>query len=535
MFGQSPSSVHLQRVLLPLLLAAPPLACAYVPATLRHPPTLCRALVRAPVAPPSAALLDGPAPAPPPVASEPAASEAAPQAALGEFIPQVLKPSKIQRGDYVIHKSYGIGRFDGLFQREEITMTWDDDGNEIEYRKKYLRVKFRDGHLEILLKDRHDIKLFKRKAEEEMEGVDVRLDGLRSQKSWEKRKLKATSGVFAVAADLLRMYAERQNLTRTPCGKDGPEYQAFAERFTFEPTPDQHLCFEAIRKDMMDSTRPMDRLICGDVGFGKTEVAMRAVYRAVANGRQVAFLAPTTVLAAQHLRVLRARMPDLRIELLSGLVKRTPTQLAELRENITSGAVQVAVGTHSLLSDKVSFGNLGLLIVDEEQRFGVKQKEKIKGAATNVDVLSLSATPIPRTFYMCAIGIRDMSLLSTPPTGRLKVETIVKQRSDADMLAAIRRELARGGQARATATAPPAHRPPCTPPRPWGRTPGWGEAGGEEAYEETRETEPRPAGIADLIFFVLISDGLSITAPRPAQPAQQLPLPGPCSLEPPAC
>ena len=452
--------------MLPLLLAAPPLASAWVPATLRQPTTLRRALVRAPLVPQCAGLLDSPPPAPPPVIPEPATSEAVAAAAAGEFVPQVLKPSKIQRGDYVIHKSYGIGRFDGLFQREEITTTWDDEGNEIEYRKKYLRVKFRDGHLEIFLPDRHDIKLFKRKAEEEMEGVDVRLDGLRSQKSWEKRKLKATSGVFAVAADLLKMYAERQNLTRVACGPDGPEYKEWADRFAFEPTPDQHLCFEAIRKDMVDSARPMDRLICGDVGFGKTEVAMRAVYRAVANGRQVAFLAPTTVLAAQHLRVLRARMPDVRVELLSGLVRRTPTQLAEVRADITSGAVQVAVGTHSLLSDKVVFGDLGLLIVDEEQRFGVKQKEKIKGAATNVDVLSLSATPIPRTFYMCATGIRDMSLLSTPPTGRLKVETKVKQRSDADMLAAIKRELARGGQARAPPPLPspttartPTHRP----------------------------------------------------------------------------
>ena len=478
-------------MLLPLLLSAPPFASAWVPATLRHPTALRRALVRAPLAPPLAALLDGVAPpaAPPPVASEPAASEAASEAAPGEFVPQVLKPSKIQRGDYVIHKSYGIGRFDGLFQREEITTTWDDDGNEIEYRKKYLRVKFRDGHLEIFLKDRHDIKLFKRKAEEEMEGVDVRLDGLRSQKSWERRKLKATSGVFAVAADLLRMYAERQNLTRTPCEQDGPEYKAFADRFAFEPTPDQLQCFEAIRKDMVDSTRPMDRLICGDVGFGKTEVAMRAVYRAVANGRQVAFLAPTTVLAAQHLRVLRARMPDVRVELLSGLVKRTPAQLAQVREDITSGAVQVAVGTHSLLSDKITFGNLGLLIVDEEQRFGVKQKEKIKGAATNVDVLSLSATPIPRTFYMCATGIRDMSLLSTPPSGRLKVETTVRQRSDADMLEAIRRELGRGGQARATVHPPlPAHHP-AGPRGDHGK--GWegpsrGAGGEGEADEETR-------------------------------------------------
>ena len=160
----------------------------------------------------------------------------------------------------------------------------------------------------------------------------------------------------------------------------------------------------------------------------------------------MAFLAPTTVLAAQHLRVLRKRMPEVRVELLSGLVKRTAKQLDEIRADITAGHVQVAVGTHALLSDKITFANLGLLVVDEEQRFGVKQKEKIKGASANVDVLSLTATPIPRTFYMCATGIRDMSLLATPPSGRLKVQTKVATRDDGLMLEYVQNELARGGQ-----------------------------------------------------------------------------------------
>ena len=148
----------------------------------------------------------------------------------------------------------------------------------------------------------------------------------------------------------------------------------------------------------------MDRLVCGDVGFGKTEVAMRAIYRAVCEGRQVALLAPTTVLAAQHYRCLLARMPDVRVELLSSLVKRKPAETAAIRQAVTDGEVDVLVGTHALLSPKISFGNLGLLVVDEEQRFGVRQKEKIKGASTSVDVLSLSATPIPRTMYMCMAG-----------------------------------------------------------------------------------------------------------------------------------
>jgi len=363
-----------------------------------------------------------------------------------QMTPEVLKPSKIQRGDYVIHKAFGIGRFEGLYKKREITIQWDEDGNEFEFQAKFLRVKFKDGDLELRLPDREQIKLFKRKAEEEMEGIPVNLDSMRSRRSWEKRKAKATAGVFAVAADLLKMYAERQGVTRPRCAPDDAAYHQFAAGFQFEPTADQLTCFEAIRRDMVESDRPMDRLICGDVGFGKTEVGMRAIYRAVANGRQVAFLAPTTVLAAQHLRVLRKRMPEVRVELLSGLVKRTAKQLDEIRADITAGHVQVAVGTHALLSDKITFANLGLLVVDEEQRFGVKQKEKIKGASANVDVLSLTATPIPRTFYMCATGIRDMSLLATPPSGRLKVQTKVATRDDGLMLEYVQNELARGGQ-----------------------------------------------------------------------------------------
>ena len=197
---------------------------------------------------------------------------------------------------------------------------------------------------------------------------------------------------------------------------------------------------------MVQSSQPMDRLVCGDVGFGKTEVAMRAIFRAVCAERQVALLAPTTVLAAQHLRVLRRRMPDVRVEILSSLTKRTAAETAALHSEIAAGEVQVLVGTHALLSPKVSFARLGLLVVDEEQRFGVRQKEKIKGVAKQVDVLSLSATPIPRTMYMCIAGIRNMSVLNTPPAGRLPVETTLLERDDTRMIDAVQSELARGGQ-----------------------------------------------------------------------------------------
>jgi|MDSY01.2.fsa_nt_gb transcription-repair coupling factor (superfamily II helicase) len=313
----------------------------------------------------------------------------------------------------------------------------------------------------------------------------------------QRRKAKAAKNVFKVAADLLAMAAARQNnLQRTPCAPDSKRMLAFEAGFEYEPTEDQHSTFAEVRDDMVDGGKPMDRLICGDVGFGKTEVffyyltqpmfffhmphsppsciislnpccfpyatlppflcitdmcvfpqaAMRAAYRAVCNGRQVAFLAPTTVLAAQHLRTLRKRMPDVRVEMMSSLIKRTPAQKADLLEELAQGHVEVLVGTHALLSNTLRWKRLGLLVVDEEQRFGVRQKEKIKNASLAVDVLSLSATPIPRTMYMCMAGIREMSTLHTPPAGRRPVVTRVMTRDQEAIREAILVELERGGQ-----------------------------------------------------------------------------------------
>ena len=391
---------------------------------------------------------------PPPPAAAPetttmaaAMAQAAVNAAAAEG-PQLSLPelpkSKIRRGDYIVHNDYGIGLFQGVHKTGERRVN-QETGERTEI--KALRIKFRDGELDVPpARAKNALKLYKRHEDVEANSETVKLDGMRSTRSWKKRKVRAAKKVWAVAADLVKMYAERQELRRPPCGPDGERMAKFEAAFPFTPTPDQTTVFGEVAADMIDNTQPMDRLVCGDVGFGKTEVAMRAIYRAVCAGRQVALLAPTTVLAAQHYRVLLQRMPDVRVELISSLVKRKPAETAAIREDVASGKVEVLVGTHALLSPKIQFQNLGLLVVDEEQRFGVRQKEKVKAASTSTDVLSLSATPIPRTMYMCLAGIRAMSTLATPPEGRLPVITEVQERDEKVVLAAIKEELARGGQ-----------------------------------------------------------------------------------------
>ena len=372
-----------------------------------------------------------------------AAAAAAPKPQAPIALPQLPK-SKIRRGDYVVHQHYGIGLFEGVFRSQ----TFQHLPNGTKVALKALKIKFKDGYLEVFPKEAsQDLKLFKRKEDVEAAYETVRLDGMRSRRSWQKRKERAAKKVWAVASDLVAMYAERQQLTREPCSPDAETpMAAFEAAFPFEPTPDQQRTFDEVAADMINSHQPMDRLVCGDVGFGKTEVAMRAIYRAVCSGRQVALLAPTTVLAAQHYRCLLARMPDVRVELLSSLVKRKAAETAAIRQDVADGKVGVLVGTHAILSPKISFDNLGLLVVDEEQRFGVRQKEKVKTASKSCDVLSLSATPIPRTMYMCMAGIRAMSTLATPPKGRKAVITHVSERNDNEVLSATREELARGGQ-----------------------------------------------------------------------------------------
>jgi transcription-repair coupling factor (superfamily II helicase) len=262
---------------------------------------------------------------------------------------------------------------------------------------------------------------------------------------WQRARTRAESSVLAYAESLLRVQAERESEAGTAFGRDVPWQREFEDSFPFEETPDQLRAIAESKQDM-ESPKPMDRLICGDVGFGKTEIAIRAAFKAVMGSRQVAFLAPTTVLAQQHWQTLRERMSDYPVSI--GLLSRfrTPKQQKQTLAGLRDGSVDIVVGTHRLLGRDVAFKNLGLVIVDEEQRFGVLHKEKLKENFRRVDVLTLSATPIPRTLYLSLLGARDMSTIETAPPNRIPVETVICGYDERIIRDAIRRELARGGQ-----------------------------------------------------------------------------------------
>jgi transcription-repair coupling factor (superfamily II helicase) len=262
---------------------------------------------------------------------------------------------------------------------------------------------------------------------------------------WQKARTKAEKSVLAYAEKLLRIQAEREMEPGIVSPADNTWQREFEESFAFDETPDQLTAIADAKRDM-ESARPMDRLICGDVGFGKTEVAIRAAFKAVMGGRQVAFLAPTTVLAQQHWQTLRERMSDYPVTV--GLLSRfrTPKQQRETLAGLKDGAVDIVVGTHRLLGKDVAFKNLGLVVVDEEQRFGVLHKERLKENFRKVDVLTLSATPIPRTLYLSLLGARDMSTIETPPPNRIPVETIICGYDERIIRDAIKREMSRGGQ-----------------------------------------------------------------------------------------
>jgi transcription-repair coupling factor (superfamily II helicase) len=262
---------------------------------------------------------------------------------------------------------------------------------------------------------------------------------------WNRAKLKAQRSVFDYAAEMLKVHAEREVAPGHGFGPDTHWQAEFEDAFPYEETPDQLRAIRETKQDM-EAERPMDRLICGDVGFGKTEVAIRAVFKAVMGGKQAAVLAPTTVLAQQHYQTLRERMSDypVTIELLSRY--RTPREQKRVIEGLADGSVDIVVGTHRLISADVVFRDPGLVVVDEEQRFGVKHKDQLKERFRQIDVLTLSATPIPRTLYMALMGARDMSLIETPPTNRQSVETVVCAYDERVFRAAIEREIGRGGQ-----------------------------------------------------------------------------------------
>jgi transcription-repair coupling factor (superfamily II helicase) len=332
-------------------------------------------------------------------------------------------------GAPVVHEDHGVGRFQGL-------QTLEVDQREAEF----LTIEYADGdRLYVPVASLH---LVSRYTGASPETAPLhRLGG----DQWTKARRKAAEKVRDVAAELLDLYARRKAREGFAFGLDDRLYEEFAATFPFEETPDQHNAIEAVRADMV-SPRPMDRVVCGDVGFGKTEVALRAAFIAVQGGKQVAFLAPTTLLAQQHHSTFTDRMADwpIRIEIVSRFrtAKETETVLQRTRE----GQVDILIGTHRLLQRDVRFRNLGLVMVDEEQRFGVRQKERLKKMRAEVDMLTLTATPIPRTLNMAMSGIRDLSIIATPPARRMAVKTLVTQWDTALLREALQREIQRGGQ-----------------------------------------------------------------------------------------
>ncbi len=342
---------------------------------------------------------------------------------------QAIDFSDLAEGDYVVHADHGIALYGGL-------QSVPDAGQD----RQVLVLIFAGGaRLFVPLEQAFLVSRYV--------GAGKRhppLDTIGGSR-WERTKAQAERAVFDYAAQLLRLQAERATLPGTPMAPDSPWQREFEDSFVHPPTSDQLQAIAEVKNDM-ESPRPMDRLICGDVGFGKTEVAIRAAFKAVQSGYQVAFLAPTTVLASHHARTLAERMADypVTIGVLSRL--RTPSQQAVTLSGLADGSVDIAVGTHRLISRDVHFKNLGLVIIDEEQRFGVKQKERFKERFKTVDVLTLSATPIPRTLYLSLVGARDMSTIDTPPKDRLPVETQVAPYDERLIRTYVHRELARGGQ-----------------------------------------------------------------------------------------
>ncbi|RMF73442.1 MAG: transcription-repair coupling factor [Acidobacteria bacterium] len=330
-------------------------------------------------------------------------------------------------GDLVVHVDHGVGRYAGLETRP-------GTGEEL------LLLEYAGGDRLYVPVTRLDLIQKYSAGERSLMPLD-KLGG----PGWARRRSRARRAVAEIAGELLRLYAERQALRARAFGEDTPWQREFEQAFAHELTPDQRAALAEIKADLA-SGRPMDRLLCGDVGYGKTEVAMRAAFKVVQQGFQVAVLVPTTVLAAQHLATFRARMAawPVRIEMISRFA--SPADARERLEATARGEVDILIGTHRLLSRDVSFRRLGLLIIDEEQRFGVRHKERIKQLAAGVHVLAMSATPIPRTLQMSLAGVRDLSVIETPPRNRLAIETRLVPWSRAIVAAAVRNELRRGGQ-----------------------------------------------------------------------------------------
>ncbi len=349
------------------------------------------------------------------------------QAPKGEKISHFRE---INVGDYVVHVNHGIGKYLGV-------ETLDVGG----VHKDYLHIKY--GGDDKLFVPTDQVHLLQKYIGSEGEVPRLhRMGGT----EWAKAKAKARASVEDIAKELIALYAKRKEARGFAFSEDTPWQKEFEEAFPYEETPDQLTAVRDIKQDM-EKEQPMDRLLCGDVGFGKTEVAVRAAYKAVMDHKQVAVLVPTTVLAQQHFQTFTARFQDFGVNVDVICRFRTAKEQKETIARSAIGQVDILIGTHAILNQKkVKFQDLGLLIVDEEQRFGVKQKEKIKQLSAGIDVLTLSATPIPRTLHMSLVGARDMSIIETPPAERFPVQTYVVENNDAILANAIRREIKRGGQ-----------------------------------------------------------------------------------------
>ena len=336
---------------------------------------------------------------------------------------------ELKIGDYVVHQNHGIGKYVGIetlevnqIHRDYMVILYSGNDklyvpvDQIEQVKKYVGSEGKEP------------KLYKLGGSE-----------------WKKVKSRVKSSVEDIADELIELYAERERARGYAFSKDTEMQKDFEAAFPYEETEDQLRCIEEIKADM-ERDRPMDRLLCGDVGYGKTEVAIRAAFKAVVDNKQVAVLVPTTILAQQHFETFQERFKDFGVNI--GLLSRfrTAKQQKETIEQLKKGLVDIVIGTHRVLSNDVKFKDLGLLIIDEEQRFGVKHKEKIKKIKTNVDVLTLTATPIPRTLHMSMVGVRDLSVIETPPENRFPIQTYVVEYNPSFIREAIERELARGGQ-----------------------------------------------------------------------------------------
>ncbi len=337
--------------------------------------------------------------------------------------------TELSPGDYVVHENHGLGIYKGIEKIEVDKIT-----------KDYIKIEYGGGGVLYILATGLDV-IQKYSGSE---GRKPKLNKLNSIE-WKNTKAKVKGAVREVAKDLVALYAQRQQKEGYQFGSDTVWQKEFEEAFPYEETDDQITAIEATKKDM-ESKRIMDRLVCGDVGYGKTEIAIRAAFKAVSDGKQVVILVPTTILAQQHYNTFVQRMMDfpVSVDVLSRF--RSASEQKKTLERLKKGNLDIVIGTHRVLSADVKFKNLGLMIVDEEQRFGVGHKEKIKQLKKDIDVLTLTATPIPRTLHMSLIGIRDMSVLDEPPVDRLPIQTYVLEHNDEIIREAVSRELARGGQ-----------------------------------------------------------------------------------------